>query len=314
VTEIKNRPEPGTEAKDSSGPAAEAKNKPEPGTETKDSSSPVTEIKNRPEPGIKAKDSSGPVAEAKYRPGMNSAKYDPRSKLVLVMAISSLAVVLNDVILMLGVMAAALLFSLYFKSSLFKVLVKLKKFIGVFAAMIFVQSIFLTGGRELVALGGFTLITTRGLYNGTAILLRMMIIITSATIMGTANSRDIVQGLYQWKIPYELAFMVSVAIRFLPLLKEEAVDIYTALQLRGLDFSRMPLRTKIRIYSYLMMPLISSVLNKARELAIAVEMRGFRAGSTRTSYRQLKLKRKDYLLMAASGLATAAVFYFYFAG
>lgn len=237
--------------------------------------------------------------------------FDPRTKIILVMSLTSLAVFINDPFWLAGLLMAALFLSYYFRSRLVKVLVKFKKFIGVFIGMIFIQSIFQSGGESLLTIHGFSLITTVGLLQGVSILFRMLIIIVSATILGTSNSRDIVQGLYQWKIPYELAFMVSVAIRFLPLLKEEAVDIYTAIQLRGLNIKELSFKNKIKVYSYLIMPLISGVINKARELAISVEMRGFRASPTRTNYRSLALKKSDYILMTLSLLLTAALLFIY---
>ena len=237
--------------------------------------------------------------------------FDPRTKIVLVMSLTSLAVFVGDPYWLGGLLLVSLFLSYYFKTSLIKVLVKFKKFIGIIIGMIFIQSIFKPGGESLLSIQGIAIITSVGLYKGIAILLRMLIIIVSATILGTSNSRDIVQGLYQWKIPYELAFMVSVAIRFLPLLKEEAIDIYTAIQLRGLNIKELSFKDKVKVYSYLIMPLISGVINKAKELAISVEMRGFRASPNRTSYRCLKLKGSDYFVMTLSLVITAALFIIY---
>ena len=241
-----------------------------------------------------------------------SREYDPRTKMVLVMCITTLAVFFRDVFWMFGVLALAFGVSLYFKSETFSVMWKLRKFIWIFIGMIFIQSIFTAGGSDLITLGNITLLTTMGLYNGISILLRMMIIVVSATVLATSNSRDIVQGLYQWKIPYELAFMVSVAIRFIPMLREEALDMVTAIQLRGVDLEQVPLGKRIRIYSYLLLPMIASVLGKAKELAIAVEMRGFRASSNRTSFRTLNLRVNDYAIMGFSVFFTIISLYFYF--
>ncbi|ACB83934.1 energy-coupling factor transporter transmembrane component T family protein [Natranaerobius thermophilus] len=239
-------------------------------------------------------------------------QYDPRTKLFIVMCLSSLAVFLEDLVLMTGVLIVALGISFYFQSEVLKAIYKLRKFLWIFVAMVFIQSIFTSGGEELFSIGDITVLSSLGVTRGISIILRIMIILVSATIMGTSSSRDIVQGLYQWKIPYELAFMVAIAIRFLPLLKEEAVDIITAIQLRGLELEKVPWGKKIKIYSYLIMPMISSVIVKSRELAIAVEMRGFRAYPTRTSYRVLHLSIKDYAVMFSAGLITAAILSIYF--
>ena len=119
----------------------------------------------------------------------------------------------------------------------------------------------------------------------------LLIVIAAAVVMTTANSRDIIQGLIQWKVPYELAFMVTIAIRFLPLLQEEATDTLTALQLRGVNLKKIPILKRLRTYSYLLMPLLTSVLIKARDLSVAMEMRAFRAYPQRTSLRELHFAR-----------------------
>ncbi|WP_353892853.1 energy-coupling factor transporter transmembrane component T [Proteinivorax hydrogeniformans] len=237
---------------------------------------------------------------------------DPRTKLIMVMCISSMAVLFNDALWLLCVLCVAVMMSVLFKSGSLMIFWKLKRFAWIFVFMIFIQSIFTDGGEGLVTLGNLTIVSTVGLANSASIFLRISIIITSATVMTTSNSRDIVQGLYQWKIPYELAFMVSVAIRFLPMLKEEVIDMMTAIQLRGINLKKIPKGTKIKIYSYLIMPMIASVILKAKELAIAVEMRGLRACSNRTSYRQLKLGYRDYVSMVIFCFSTGAVIFKYF--
>lgn len=238
--------------------------------------------------------------------------FDPRTKLIIVMCISTIAVFIQNVFWMLFIFLLTLLLSVYFKSKFFDVIWKFKKFVSIFIFMIFIQSFFVSGGKEIIQIGNFTIISTLGIYNGISIVLRFMIIIVSASIMATSTSRDIVQGLYQWKIPYEITFMVSVAIRFLPMLKEEAQDMFTAIQLRGVELDKLSLKKKIKIYSYLLMPMISSVLGKAGELALAVEMRGLRSDHKRTSYKLLKLKYKEYIIMLVSITTTILLIYYYF--
>lgn len=229
---------------------------------------------------------------------------DPRTKLVLVMCISSLAVILQDLLLMSIVMLIAVALSVYFGSNFVRGLKRVRAFAWIFVLMVLAQSIFTSGGSEILGVGGISLISTLGLQRGGSVVLRILIIVASAGIMTTSSSRDILQGLSQWKVPYEIGFMVAVAIRFLPLLREEAVDILTAVQLRGLELDRIPVRQRLRIYSYLLTPMISSVLGKSRELALAVEMRGFRAYPERTSYRVLRPGGWDYAVSVVAVLLT----------
>ena len=177
---------------------------------------------------------------------------------------------------------------------------KMKRLLWIFIGLAIVQSIFLPTGRSLITIGDWPLLTLGGVLQGVYFLLRIVVIMIPATVMLSSSSREIVQGFVQLRIPYEIAFMVSVAIRFLPLLKEEITDSLVALQLRGIVLNRIPLGQRIKIYTYLVTPVLMGVIHKAQELSMALEMRAFRAYPTRTSYLELKLGVHDYLLMIGS--------------
>lgn len=173
-------------------------------------------------------------------------------------------------------------------------------------SLIFIQSIFIADGTSIIALGDITFLTIQGIIKGLQLVLRMLIIIISASIMGTNTSREIVQGLVQWRIPYEIAFMVSIAIRFLPMLTDEIRDVVIAIQLRGIELEKIPLRKRIKIYSYVLMPIVANTMVKARKLSTAMEMRGFGVNENRTSYHTLQMRRIDYAVIVITilGLTT----------
>src|SRR5690606_22844110 len=106
-------------------------------------------------------------------------------------------------------------------------------------------------------------------------ILRLSVIISSSAIITTSSSREIVQGLIQFHIPYEIAFMVSVSIRFLPVFRDEIMDMIIAIQLRGIDLKRVRFNEKLRIYRYIFVPVVINSLLKAKQLSAAMEMRGF---------------------------------------
>lgn len=134
----------------------------------------------------------------------------------------------------------------------------------VLLAIAVIQSVFSAGGRTLIEVGELVILTTVGLQKGLEFVIRIMIIILSATIITTSNSREIVQGLVQWKLPYEIAFMVSIGIRFLPILIEEIKDSVIAIQLRGIEIEKIPLRERFRVYSYLFTPVFVSTIIRAQ--------------------------------------------------
>ena len=238
-------------------------------------------------------------------------KLDPRTKLVIVFSFSTLAVVVQDVYLLGFVLLVTTATANYFKGD-WGFMKRARKFIVLFVGIALLQSIFAPAGPPLITLGDFTLLTQGGLTKGVRVIVRMLVIIISATIMKGCSAREIIQGLVQWKVPYEIAFMVSLAIRFLPILGQEAKDAYTAIQLRGIEIEELTLRQRLKLYSYLFMPVLAGVVYRARELSTSLKARAFRAYPERTSFIRLKLTRTDYAIMLTSLTFAAAVMLIYF--
>lgn len=236
-------------------------------------------------------------------------RFDPRSKLIFVIAVSSLGVFVKDIYLLtyitiIGIAAAQLT-----GADLFKAIRKLKSIFAMIIVVAVLQSIFNHDGRIIFEIFDIPLITSSGLEKGAEFLLRMTVIITSATIITTSTSREMIQGLVQLKIPYEIAFLVSLGIRFLPMLTGEVKDSFTALKLRGVVFRDLSLKKKIRIFTYLFLPVIAGTVKKAEKIALSMETKGFRAKKKRTSYLILKFSPADHYLIAFS-IITLLIFIF----
>jgi len=244
------------------------------------------------------------------RPVLNN--FDVRTKLAIVACISTTAVVIQNAYVLLFLLIVSIVLSALFYGDLLKTIKATRRLWYVFFAIVVLQSIFNRSGNALFDIHGFTLLTDVGLLKGLEFLLRISVIIFSATIAASSDHREVVQGLVQLKIPYEIAFMVSVGIRFLPLLRSEFIDVITAIQLRGVDIRKIPLTKRLKVYSYIFTPIIAGAVNKARRLSTAMETRAFRAYPERTSYLVLKLVLKDYVVMIITLVCTVAVFVLYY--
>ncbi len=228
-----------------------------------------------------------------------TAILDPRAKLSVVFCLTSLAIVIQDLVLFAGLLAATVGASLVLGGD-WRVLYRLRRLAGLFVALVVIQSVFGGNGQPLLQVGQLSLLTVGGLQRGLALALRIVVIVLASSILLRESSRRLVQALIQWHIPYEIAFMVHLAIRFLPLLQEEMQDAFVALQLRGVDLQTLAWRQKLQVYSFLFMPVLAGVIGKARELSIAMEMKAFRAVPERTSHFQLQLQPLDYAVMMGS--------------
>lgn len=216
------------------------------------------------------------------------------------MTISTAAVLVGELWLLLGILVFSFILSLLFTTPLFSILQRLKNILWMVLFLIIIQSVFTAGGQGIIVIRNVNLITSEGIVKGLQLVFKMMIILISSSIMASNTSREIVQGLIQWKIPYEIAFMVSIAIRFLPMLSEEINDVVTAIQLRGIELERVPLKKRVRVYSYVLMPIVANSLIKAQRLSTAMELRAFGVYEKRTSYHVLHMGSMDYIIITSA--------------
>ena len=222
---------------------------------------------------------------------------DPRTKLFIVFCISSMGVLITEIPILLMILASGILFGKYFGVSFGRLMNRFKRILIVLTVIIVIQSLFVRSGEPMVEWMGIKFITDIGLRRGLGYFFRVLIILLSGSIIATSSSRDMLQSLNQMKVPYDLALMVSLGIRFLPLLAEEIRNTYLALQLKGIDLKSLKLKERIELTAYLFMPTIVGTLVRSEQLTYSIEARGYRISEVRSSYRTLTLDKRDWLIM-----------------
>lgn len=237
---------------------------------------------------------------------------DPRIMLLTAACFSTLGVAIQNTLLLACVFVITAAFSLALKADMATLARRLKGFLGVIVFVALMQSIFVKQGAGVLKIGGFSVLTTGGLLAGANTLLRIGAVIASAAVFTLTTSRMMAQGLIQLKVPYEIAFMAFVALKFLPVFSEEFRDTVTAIQLRGVDLRRIPVREKIRIYTKIIMPVAYGAADRAQKLSYAMELRAFRAMPERTSRITLKFRVSDYVYMIVFPALTAGVLAYYY--
>jgi len=228
---------------------------------------------------------------------MNIKAVDPRIKLFFVFFLSSYALLFQDVLTLVLTLTIGIIFGIAFGVDLKKLAKKSYKFMRVVVILIIVQSLFIKEGTPILSIGNIHVLTDVGIQRGLGYLFRILVIFLSGAILSTSNMRDTLQGLIQLKLPYEAAFMVTIGVRFMPILVEEMKDAMTAIQLRGVDVKKLKLRQRIEMISYLFMPIITGTFVRAEKLSQSVEARGFRAMDERSSYRKLTLNKRDGIVL-----------------
>lgn len=144
--------------------------------------------------------------------------------------------------------------------------------------------------------------------------LRFVVLVESFSVFFLTTSPDhLGLALEQSRVPYEFAFAFTTAVRFVPVLAEEAQTIMDAQKARGLELEKGNLLKRIRNYIPILIPLIVSAIRRSLELAEAMESRAWGATKKRTNLYSLKLHKGDFILIAITALVlTVTVYVRYF--
>lgn len=147
------------------------------------------------------------------------------------------------------------------------------------------------------------------LYSAT-LAFRYIVLMSSFSIFFlTTSPDDLSLALEQSHIPYEFCFAFTTAVRFVPVLANEAQTIIDAQRSRGLELDKGNFMKKIRNYVPILIPLIVSAIRRSLELAEAMESRAFGATKNRTNYYILKIKKADILIISISIILLAVATY-----
>ena len=106
---------------------------------------------------------------------------------------------------------------------------------------------------------------------------------------------------------YEVALMLSIALRFVPTLMDETTKIMNAQRARGVDFGEGSLLQQMKSIIPILIPLFVSSFNRADDLATAMEARGYQGGEGRSKYRVLKWQTRDTLAFVAMAVLTVGL-------
>lgn len=190
-----------------------------------------------------------------------------------------------------------------------KMLRTLAPFLLLAASLILFNTIFYGGPRaRLLAHLGPLKVWEEALVVGSSIGLRLLCLTSySALFVWTTTPSQLAASLIQQaRLPYQLAYAILAAYRFLPILQAELENIRAAHRVRGAYAERglLAYKESWRRYS---IPLLANGIRQAERLAIAMDARGFGALPTRTHYVQSPLAAHDLLFLASVLLAVVAI-------
>lgn len=242
-------------------------------------------------------------------------KLDPRFKILAVLAYIIAAFFVKTYI-GLFVLLAFLTVAVAASRIPLKVLLRGLKSIYVLLGITFVFNALLSGGQtEYFRLWIFRL-TREGLVRAVFMALRLIMLITGASLLTlTTAPIALTDGMERLLSPFaklhfpahEVAMMMTIALRFIPTLMEEADRIMKAQSARGASFDEGGLIKRAKSVIPLLVPLFVSAFRRAEELAMAMEVRCYHGGEGRTRLHVLRFTRRDAIGLAAFALLIAAV-------
>lgn len=178
-------------------------------------------------------------------------------------------------------------------------------------------NLFLTDGREIFRLG-FLRITWEGLQLAGFMALRLVYLVIGSSVMTlTTTPNELTDGLEKSLgflnkigVPvHEISMMMSIALRFIPILIEETDKIMKAQTARGADFETGNLIQKAKSMVPLLVPLFISAFRRATDLAMAMEARCYHGGAGRSKMKPLHYGKRDLVAYGVYVVYLACVFF-----
>ncbi len=227
-------------------------------------------------------------------------RLDPRVKLFGTICFIIMIFVINNVV---GYVLATVALASVITLSKVPLKFMIKGLRAIFFILIFtaVLNIFLTPG-EMIFQWKFLHISKEGLLIAVKMAIRLIYLILGSSVMTlTTTPNNLTDGmekglsiLKKVHVPvHEIAMMMSIALRFIPILMEETDKIMKAQQARCADFESGNIMQRAKSLVPVLVPLFISSFRRANDLAMAMEARCYHGGDGRTKMKPLKYNRYD---------------------
>ena len=234
-------------------------------------------------------------------------RIDPRIKIVLAVLYIVIVFLCSNILSISLLFLSAIILVLLAKIPLKMVLRSIKPilFIIIFTAIL---NIFWgTGEGAPLFEWGIVKIYKEGLINAFFLIVRIIVLIIGSSVLMTYTTTPIAltdgierlfSPLKKIKVPvHDFAMIMTIALRFIPTLMDEADKIMTAQKARGADFTNGSLIKRAKALIPILIPLFSSSIRHAIDLATAMECRCYRGGEGRTRMKILKCRASDLLAL-----------------
>ncbi|MGC9779218.1 MAG: energy-coupling factor transporter transmembrane protein EcfT [Candidatus Heimdallarchaeota archaeon] len=252
---------------------------------------------------------------------------DPRTKLLMLLAVSLLSFLINDLYLLLSLFGTMLIIALIARIDYRQFIRYVKPTLWLLPSIFVIQLAFASSSSgdfidifvefgpltNLVGINNHIIsINIESLINATNSCLRIVnLAIGSCLFSLTTNSNDYLQSLTKIGLPFELAFTTGLVIYFLPMVVSETNEMRMSLETRGVSINRGSIIKRIRSFSVLATSILMNFIEKSKYQTIALESRAFNTDKKRTYYRKIKFSIIDVFITILILAAIAGICYLF---
>jgi len=256
------------------------------------------------------------VAFGQYYPSSSFLhKCDPRLKLVgLIVYIVGVFLAKN--FWALGACAAVFVLMAIFSGVPFKSLLRSIKAIVFLLLFTAILNLFFHTGKKVILQWWVITITEEAVYFTLFLAARLFLLVLASSLLTlTTTPVALTDGIESLLLPlkwirfpvHELALIMSIALRFIPILTEETGRIMNAQKARGADFESGGLRKRIKAIIPILIPLLIGAFRRADELGDAMDARCYAGSKVRTKFKKLTFSWRDLIAFLVIGGLLAAV-------
>lgn len=258
------------------------------------------------------------ITLGQYVPGHSFIhRLDPRAKLISSLLIMSGLVVIHRWPVLMA-WSAFLCVAIWLTGLRVSALLRnVRGFFWLFAITLLLHALTADAPGPQVSAWGIS-ISWFGVLDGLLYSARLVLLIIAAAILTLTTSPNdfadalerLLSPLKRFRLPvHELAFVMTLALRFVPTIAQEALRIQRAQISRGAP-ERGSLLQQVRQLVPMMVPLFIATFHRADDLALAMEARGYHGQAARTSYREFRYSDYDVVVMVVCVLSAVATWYF----
>ena len=257
------------------------------------------------------------VSFGQYYPSNSFAhKCDPRIK-ILFLSVYIVAGVLCKNFYALGACAAVFVLIALCSKVPFKSLLRSVKAILFLLLFTTLLNLFFYQGGTTLFEWKFIRIAKEAIYSTIFLAVRLFLLVLSSTLLTlTTTPVALTDGVESLLLPlkwirfpvHELALIMSIALRFIPILTDETSRIMNAQKARGADFESGGLFQRAKAIVPILIPLLISAIHRADELGDAMDARCYTGSKNRTKYKKLTFSWRDIVVvLLGAGLLTGVI-------